>query len=358
MRRNPRIGLLVWLLPCLALGCWSVASGDAPPPTAPAAEAEGLTVRAAIERSLPYLEADGDAWMEGKIPVQDGKGCVSCHQVPFAVWSLREAKRAGIPVPEAELADLDRRARAFIADPDVGRVMSWTPMLLGRPDSETDPQASDLWHGYRDEIVNAQRGDGYWDARGQFPDQKRERLETDAVATLWTLLALEGLRPPTASAEASAREAKEWIDGREAGASNEWWLARALLETASGGGEAAREMLLEILDEQREDGGWSFAPGDPSNAYSTGQTLYTLRRVGLEAHHPAVQRAAAYLLSSQREDGTWAVPSKLTSAEPSAGKDYIYEYWGTAWAVIGLAQIEAASARLRPEAPPAQVAAN
>ncbi len=40
-------------------------------------------IRKAIKKSLPYLEKDGIAWMQGRISIQNGDACVSCHQVPF-----------------------------------------------------------------------------------------------------------------------------------------------------------------------------------------------------------------------------------------------------------------------------------
>ena len=39
--------------------------------------------RRAIERSLPYLEREGVAWIEKR-------ACLSCHHVPFLLWSFRE----------------------------------------------------------------------------------------------------------------------------------------------------------------------------------------------------------------------------------------------------------------------------
>ena len=43
------------------------------------------------------------------------------------------------------------------------------------------------------------------------------------------------------------------------------------------------------------------------------------------------------MLDRQREDGSWETPSVLSSqATPSDKKDYIYEFWGTTWATLGL----------------------
>src|SRR6185503_16806067 len=47
--------------------------------------------RAAVERSLPFLEREGLAWMEKR-------GCNSCHVVTFMLWSHEEARAKGIPV--------------------------------------------------------------------------------------------------------------------------------------------------------------------------------------------------------------------------------------------------------------------
>lgn len=333
MKRSARLG---WLIALLPLGGLAVASNV---PEAPHGEAP--TVRTAIERSLPYLERDGDGWMEGRTPVQNGKGCVSCHHVPFALWSLREAQRAGIPVPEDRLGSLEDRALDFVGRPGIGRVMMWTPLLLGHDSPKL--KTAEPWNGFRGSIVSAQKADGLWEARGQFPTQKRPRLESDAVATLWTLLALAGFEEPHPGAESSRSKAMEWVATLDEGESNEWAITKLLVEDVTGEKESARERLVEILSSQRADGGWSFAPGDPSNAYSTGQTLYTLRQIGVEADHGAIRRAVDYLLETQKADGTWAVASALTSREQSHEKDYIYEYWGTAWAVIGLSQVAADS---------------
>ncbi len=47
-------------------------------------------VRAAITRSLPFIEANGNAWI-------NEKKCVSCHRVGMMTWTFTEAVRAGSP---------------------------------------------------------------------------------------------------------------------------------------------------------------------------------------------------------------------------------------------------------------------
>ncbi len=56
-------------------------------------------VRDSVSRSLPFLEKEGVAWMEGH-------GCMSCHHVPFLLWSHRSAQAQGFTVDSQKLAEL------------------------------------------------------------------------------------------------------------------------------------------------------------------------------------------------------------------------------------------------------------
>ena len=296
-----------------------------------------LTITKAVERSLPYLERDGAAWMEGRIPIQDGKACVSCHVVAFAVWSHNEAGRRGIRAG-AGIEALTTSAIDFLALPDKGRVMSWGPLILGMEPIPLTADRSTMLRDFGNGMLDKQQGDGHWRARGQFPSQKRTSEESDAVATMWTMLSLSPGGKSDTEASASREKAGTWLESAEVGVSNEWLLTRLLVEHRFGDAERRTELLQELLAQQHDDGGWGWLSDEASNAFSSGQTLYALRVVGLAADHPAVEMSIAYLLGTQRADGTWVVDSELTSDEPSPGKDYVYTYWGTAWAVIGLAR--------------------
>lgn len=57
-------------------------------------------VREAVSRSLPFLEREGVAWM-------NERGCMSCHHVPFLLWSHRAAQSHGLAVEASKLAEWD-----------------------------------------------------------------------------------------------------------------------------------------------------------------------------------------------------------------------------------------------------------
>jgi len=52
----------------------------------------------------------------------------------------------------------------------------------------------------------------------------------------------------------------------------------------------------------------------------------------------AIRRGVDFLLARQQADGTWLTPSKYTSERESKDRDYIYQFWGTAWASMGLSR--------------------
>jgi Squalene-hopene cyclase N-terminal domain len=55
-------------------------------------------VRQAIERGLPFIEKDALAWIKRR-------DCMSCHVVPFMLWSHNEAQARGVQVDAIKLAE-------------------------------------------------------------------------------------------------------------------------------------------------------------------------------------------------------------------------------------------------------------
>jgi hypothetical protein len=85
--------------------------------------------------------------------------------------------------------------------------------------------------------------------------------------------------------------------------------------------------------------GWSQAADMSSDAWATGQALYALSVAGVGSDDAAIARGHAFLVHTQREDGSWPMTSRpippdgkgATSLVPITGA-------GSAWAVLGLAR--------------------
>jgi len=119
-----------------------------------------------------------------------------------------------------------------------------------------------------------------------------------------------------------------------------------------------REATQTLLSDQHADGGWSGLPTLSSDSYATGLALVALRQgASLPSTHAAYQKGVRFLLSSQREDGSWHVKSRALGFQPyfESGYPYQHDQWissaGAGWATAALAyalepkQVAAASAR-------------
>ena len=365
--------------------------------------------RRAIERGLPFLERDGVAWM-------NQKGCVSCHHVPFLLWSHNEARARGVDVDVKKLAkwtdwswqfsrtkrawyrftseslsdssdntvpaetltklkpvvnkpfatesdllaelgkaltgqELDehkatlvnRATRPREPENDGGGLDTLTQLLLGRAHDADDEKSDAFAADMRDLIERWQQSDGSWRAAGQLPAQNRPRAETNAVTTMWTIVALATLEQPEAPPDNAIKQAMNFLTRVKPEAiSNESLIGALLVERRFGRGDRAGRLLKELLNRQNPDGGWAWRQGGDSDAFATGQALYALSESGLSLDAAAIQRGRDLLIQSQTPDGSWSVPSRAISSATSDARltklAPIYRYWGTAWATIGLSR--------------------
>jgi hypothetical protein len=71
--------------------------------------------------------------------------------------------------------------------------------------------------------------------------------------------------------------------------------------------------------------------------WATGQALYALAHAGVTADEPVIQRGHAFLIETQRDDGSWPMTSRPTKPGGEGAKYLIpITGAGSAWAVLGL----------------------
>ena len=98
-----------------------------------------------------------------------------------------------------------------------------------------------------------------------------------------------------------------------------------------------------MLATQHDDGGWPASDDLASDAYATGQTLWTLHTTGLSPTDPAYQRGVRYLLETQHDDGSWKVETRAKPVQAyfdngdPYGKHQFISTPATCWAVAALA---------------------
>jgi hypothetical protein len=340
-------------------------------------------VRQAIDRSLPFLEKEGTAWIQKR-------ACMSCHTVTFMLWSHAEAQAKGVKVDPQKMAgwtdwslndSMSQRTRLKLTDPgldalkgeaipaetlaklapltkkpavkegdflrelakvlspeeislnqasllkhaskekgDGGGLDTMNKMLLAGVYGGQAVQESAFVTATRTRIVELQQADWSWKPGGQLGGLGRSPAEATEVTTMWTVLSLSGAQEATV--KPGVERALAFIRKAKPGKTNEGLLLRALVEKEFGDPELSRALLQEVLAHQNPDGGWAWLQGAASDAFATGQVLYAACYSGPSGDDAAIQRARTYLVETQGKDGSWTVPPSAIAA-PSTLPDRI-----------------------------------
>lgn len=288
----------------------------------------------AANNAIAYLKSDGQKWM-------DKRGCVSCHQVPLMLWSLNLigensecssdqlaqwnewSTQAVNFVKPAQKESHDEQA-TFAANID-----TMAGLLLAVPDG-----GSDTWREkFIRKLCSEQAEDGSWKPCGQLPAQKRPEIETREVTTLWVTLALLRHQADGFDREAALR----FVGSTESAKSTERIAVELVVAAELENEQRAAALQTQLINTQRDDGGWGWLTESPSDALATGLALYALSHAG-EKEGATVDAAHAFLIRTQLPDGRWKVPG--TKANAKGKPTPTANYWGTAWAVIGLLSAE------------------
>ena len=313
-----------------------LAPNAAPPSRAP--EVSAADVRRGIGRSLPFLEKSSAAW-------RADRKCVTCHQVPFAIWALNEAKGRGFAVDAGRLDDLTRWVFEFcVKDENKGEktggfhlTMAFLTLSQGARTFRAD--VLDAYKFFEPLFAKQQTADGSW-RKGRQVRLDGAPREADEVDTMWTVLAIRAMerhadKLPVATREGLAREqakALAFLKDAKPGRRIDWLALRLLVAPEN----TRPELVEELRKQQNPDGGWGYVRGGASYPHTTGECLYALGTLGLTGDDPAVRRAWKYLLDAQRPDGSWKALSRENFGANPEKTHGVSVHWGTGWATIGL----------------------
>jgi len=297
-------------------------------------------ISAAINRGLDFLTRDALAWKKEH-------NCASCHHASLVVWSMREAKQHGYRVDEPVLADLTK----WMAESGDGK--TGVPRPAGIPKAlntkavyfalalEADPQpdsvSQDGLKRMLQTVISDQLENGSWAA---WPETRPPIFGGSDESM--TALAVLAVLPAAASGDAAAIAVRDkslrWFaESKTDGDPQSLALRLVLWRRLGRPAEDYAPLVRLITERQNPDGGWCQTTGMSSDAWATGQALYALALAGIKSDEPAVERGRAFLVKTQREDGSWPMTSRPTKPGGEGSKSLIpITGAGSAWAVLGL----------------------
>jgi hypothetical protein len=334
----------------------SVAAGEEP---------DLRSVRAAITRSIPWLERDMVDW-------RTNNDCSACHHGPMYLWSSHLALRQGYPIDRTQLDSYaawivhDPASRVFPASDSVARLSEasspadrMTAAMMGRRNLSQptlylahalnafpagDPLAAEGWRRLERHWSTVQMDDGSFAGRhGRPPVFNTPQILTRFAATaLDDRRALAAVAVKPAALDRIRHGAAEFLRRQEPDTTHQGLVLQLVAGTQHASGhsdpQVSESLLARLRSLQRDDGGWSQAADRTSDAFATGQSLYALFRAGVPLSDFAVRRGLAYLAKSQAADGTWPMTSRPDpeTGRPAGDLNPI-TYAAAAWAVIGMA---------------------
>jgi ankyrin repeat protein len=277
-------------------------------------------------------------------------GCVGCHHQNLVGMAVSEARKAKLTVDEKlaaeELAQNRGQWTSFqpvlqqMIDPPGAADMTMYALLhFQAAQTAPDPVTDALFHY----TAAKQMTSGAWEFKGL----ARSPIEEGQIhRTAFSIAVLKTYAPPgrRAETEERIRLARQFLVSEKPKTTDDHAMRLLGLLWAGDGIDSLKKLAAPLLKLQRADGGWGGNANLQSDAYSTAQVLYALKRAGVvQAGDSVSGRAAAYLRSTQKPDGSWMVRSRAPKFQPyfESGFPYGHDQWisvsATAWAVMALA---------------------
>ena len=293
----------------------------------PAAFSSDLTPE---QRAIAYLAVEVPRW-------STENGCYSCHNNGDAARALYSARRLGIAVPPAALADTtawlvrpnewDRNRRDPAAsDPKLARIQ-FSAALAEAQQAGVVRDPAPLAHA-ADSLLPLQHANGSWPVDTEVAVGSPATYGT-ALATHLARLTLQRA-DPRRYREAMAR-AERWLLAAPARSMPD--AAAVLLALADvPGAEADRQRRLSldrITAARSGDGGWGPFAHTPPEAFDTAVVLLALARS--RAPSLLIQGGRAWLTKAQLPSGGWPATTR-----PSGSQSYAQHMSTTGWATLAL----------------------
>lgn len=309
-------------------------------------------VRDSVERAVATLQATAEQSRVLFLRHSSKQNCSSCHQQFLPMAAVGHARERAVRLDQKsakgqiELISrdmemlgegLDLAEQLFVPEQvHVFGLMGW-----GFGAEKVPPSAAtDTWVNY---FLVTQAADGRW--YRELPRPPMQSSDVSGTANAILLLKTYGWRGRKAEFDRAVDRARRWLWTVKAETTQD--AAYQLLGLHWAGEPAGKlaDLAKPLVARQRKDGGWAQLPTLESDAYATGQVLYTLAKAaGHSTASDTWQQGLRFLLATQYDDGSWRVARRAIPFQPTMKSGFPHERdsWistaATSWAVMALTQ--------------------
>jgi Planctomycete cytochrome C/Ankyrin repeats (3 copies)/Ankyrin repeat len=311
------------------------------------------TLIASTEKALTALQTTAAKSRESFVRHVGKQDCASCHQQYLPMAAVGHARNRSVRFDqEAAREQLDSLAKLtnpffeheFITQtvfhPEPAHHFGYH--LFGFVAEGAPPSA--MTDGMVHHLVTIQAPDGRWANMAPRPPI----ASSDVSATALAIQAIQHYGWPGRKEEfaASVERARRWLWEVKAETNEEAVFQLLGLHWAGEPAEKLSDLAKSLRQRQRQDGGWAQLPMLESDAYATGEVLYTLAQtMKAPVADPAWQRGLRFLLERQEGDGTWHVARRTFPFQPTMNSGFPHhrDSWlsaaATSWAVLALTRV-------------------
>jgi hypothetical protein len=299
-------------------------------------------INTALERALPPLQKSLVAYAEKR-------DCFSCHNQAVPLVALRLARSRGLAIDEEAF-----QGAVALTLADLGTALKEYRDGRGQPGGVTRAgyalwtletgkhQPDDTTSAVVEFLIKADRARDHWTTSAGRVPMEASHFTTTAVA-------LRALRAYASAARSGVvqertRAARAWLLKSKPTDTEDRVFRLWGLKHADASADEIRAARNDLLATQRGDGGWAQTGELASDAYATGSALVALHEAGgLAVDELAYRRGLAFLVQSQKADGTWFVASRSQPFQPyfesgfPFGKDQFIAVAASGWAAAALA---------------------
>ncbi|MES2649675.1 MAG: prenyltransferase/squalene oxidase repeat-containing protein [Bacteroidota bacterium] len=299
-------------------------------------------VDVAINKSIPLLQSTSHTFLKNAVT------CHSCHGQGLGGVAFALAKEKGFIVDDGLTKEaLDSICKTWKSrmsllvenDDPVAIIMTGNYDLWAL--SANHVEKNKTIELLTQNIMRRQKKDGSWVSPNFRPPLEYYTF----TATALTLKNMQAYAASILSREVEQRmkKASTWLLNNVPEVNEEKAFQLLGLTWSNTGKELIASQGKKLLASQHADGGWSQLDSLETDAYATGQSLYALNQSGqLPVTAPEYKKGIAFLLRTQKEDGSWHIKTRSYPFVPFVDSgfphddDQFISAAGSNWATMAL----------------------